>query len=76
MIEEFLLNLFPTINGTMLKVHVTIESIDLKGAHKLFDKIINICASIVACFNEVCYALFYIFIAVEMLQLRRLIANI
>ena len=50
-IEKFLLHLFLTINGIRLKVCVPIKSITLKGAYKLFDKVVIVYPSIVAHFN-------------------------
>ena len=67
-IEKFLLHLFPTINGTRLKVCVPIKGIALKGADKLFDEVVVVCPGIVACFNEVRHMLLWTSLTIELLN--------
>lgn len=52
-IEEFVFHWFQTINERRLMVRLPIESIDLKGAEKLFDQVISVCSNIILGLNEV-----------------------
>lgn len=60
--------MFPTINGTRLKVRVPIENIVLRGAEKFFDEKITIYSSIFECLNRVFHILLWASLTIELMK--------
>ena len=73
-IEEFTLELFPTINGLSLEISVPIKCIAFERSHKLFDHEVAIGASIVAGFHKVSNMLARVSFSIELLEFQWMVA--